>query len=96
MDDEDFKTPYITDTISNPPAVHQLLTKAKRNVWIVAINEGVPITFQGTLDELNCHQTPHGKSKVNISLYIMKIYQRTDLEEIRYIFDQVIPVVSHI
>ena len=65
-------------------------------MWIVAINGEEPITAQGALDEINSHQTPRGKSKVNISLFRRKIYQRTDLEEICSIFDQVRPVVLHI
>ena len=38
MDDEDFKIHYITDTLPDSPAGHQLPSQAKRNVWIVAIN----------------------------------------------------------
>ena len=78
------------------PAGHQLPSQAKRNVWIVAINGEEPITDQGVLDALNRHQTPRGKSKINISLCIRKSYQRTYLEEIRSRFDQVRPVVSHL
>ena len=48
------------------------------------------------LDELNRHQTPRVKSKINISLIIRKSYKSTYLEEIRSRFDQVRPVVSHI
>ena len=38
LDDEDFTIPYITDTVPNSPAGHQLRSQAKRNVWIVDIN----------------------------------------------------------
>ena len=38
LNDEDFTIPYITDTIPNSPAGHQLPSQAKQNVWIVAIN----------------------------------------------------------
>ena len=38
LDDEYFTIPYITDTIPNSPASHKLPSRAKRNVWIVAIN----------------------------------------------------------
>ena len=65
-------------------------------MWIVAINGKEPITAQGVLDELNRHQTLRGKPKIKISLCRRKSYQRTDLEEIRSIFDQVRPVVSHL
>ena len=65
-------------------------------MWIVAINEKYPITDQGALNELNRHQTPRVKSKVNISLCRRKSYQRTGLEYIRSRFDQVRYVVSHI
>ena len=65
-------------------------------MWIVTINGEEPITDQGVLDELNSHQTPRGKSKINISLCRRKSYQSTDLEEICSRFDQVIPVVSHL
>ena len=67
--DEDFTIPYITDTIPNSLVGQQLQLQVKRNLWIVAINgEEEPITTQGLLDELNLHQTPRGKSKINISL----------------------------
>ena len=96
MDDEDFTIPNITDTIPNLTAGHQLPSQAKQNVWIVAINEEEPITAQGVIDELNLHQTPRGKSKIEISLCRRKSYQITYLEEIRSRFDQVRPVVSHL
>ena len=48
------------------------------------------------LDELNPHQTPRGKSNININLCRRKIYQIIDLEEIRSRFDQFRPVVSHL
>ena len=38
LDDEDFTIPYITDTIPNLPAVHQLPSQSKINTWIVSIN----------------------------------------------------------
>ena len=60
------------------------------------INGEEPITSQGAIDELNRNQNPRGKSKVNTSLCRRKIYQRTDLEEICSIFDQVRPVVLHL
>ena len=65
-------------------------------MWIVAINGEEPITDQGVIDELNRHQTPQGKSKIKISLCSRNSYQRTDLVEIRSIFDQVRPVVLHL
>ena len=96
LDDEDCTIPYITYTIPNAPAGHQLPSQAKINVWIVAINVEEPITAQGVLDELNRHQNPRGKSKIKISLCRRKRYQRTDLEEILSRFDQVRPLVSHL
>ena len=60
LDDEYFTIPYITDTIPNPSASHQLPTQAERNLWIIDINGEDPITAQGVLDELNSHQTPRG------------------------------------
>ena len=65
-------------------------------MWIVAINGEYPITAKGVPDELNCHQTPRGKSNINISLCIRKSYQRKYLEEILSRFYQVRPVVSHL
>ena len=38
LDDEDFKIPYVTDTIPNSPVGHQLPTQAKQSVWIIYIN----------------------------------------------------------
>ena len=68
LDDEYFTIPYVTDTIPNSLAGHQLSTQDKQNVWIIAINGDELIPAQGALDELNLHQNPRGKSKVNISL----------------------------
>ena len=66
LDDKDFTIPNVTDIIPNLPAFHQLSTQSKLNVWIIAINGEDPITSQGVLDEINCHQTPCGRSKFNI------------------------------
>ena len=79
LDDEYFTITYITDTIPNSPAGHQIPSQAKQNLWIVAINGEEPITAQGVLNELNRHQTPRGKSNIKISLCRRKSYQRTDL-----------------
>ena len=96
MDDEYFIILYITDTIPKSPVGHQLPTQAKWNVWIIAINWEEPITTQCAFDVPNFHWTPHGKSKVNISIFRRQTHQRTDLEEIHSIFDQFRHVVSHI
>ena len=74
LDDEDSTIPYITDTIQNSSAVHQLPSKANINVWIIAINGEKSITSQGIPDELNCHQTPRVKSNIKINLCRRKIY----------------------
>ena len=68
VDDEDFTIPYITDTIPNPPAGHELPTQAKRNVCIISINGKDPITAQGALDETNHHKTPRENPR-SISVY---------------------------
>ena len=65
-------------------------------MWIMYINGEETIISQGVLDELNFHQTPRGKSKIKICLFRRKRYQRTDLKDIRSIFDQFRPVVSHL
>ena len=96
LDDEDFTIPYVTDIIPNSPASHILPTQAKKNGWIIAINGKYHIKYQGALDELNNNQNTRGKLKVKISLLGRKIYWRTYLEDIFSIFDQVIPVVSHL
>ena len=53
-----FKIPYITDTILNSPAGHQLPSQDKIYVCIIIINSEEPITAQGDLDDLNTHK-PH-------------------------------------
>ena len=63
---------------------------------MIAINGEDPSTDQVFIDELNDHQTPLGKSNIKISLFRSKRYQRIDLEDIRYKFDQFRPVVSHL
>ena len=96
LDYEYFKIPYITDTIPNPPDGNKLSTQAKHNVLSITINWEESIIAKGALDELNSHKNTRGKSKVKISLCIWKSYQRTDLEEICSIFDQLRSVVSHL
>ena len=96
MGDEYFTIPYLTDTMPNSPVGNELPTQANTYVWIISINGEEPIISIGPLDENNLHQTSRGKSKVKISLCRIKSYQKTDIEEIRYIYDQVRPVVSHI
>ena len=44
MGDDDFNIPYILETIPDSQAGHQLPSQSKKNVWIVDINGGVPIT----------------------------------------------------
>ena len=75
---------------------HKITAQAKRNMCIIVINVEEPITYQGAFYKPNRHQTPCGKSKVNISLCISNSYQITDLEDIHSKFDQVRPVVSHL
>ena len=65
-------------------------------MWFISINVEEPITAQGEFDEINSHQNPHGKSKINISLCIRNIYQRTDLEDICPIFYLSRPVFSNL
>ena len=96
LEDEEFTIPYVTDTIQNSLDVHQLPTKAEQNLRIMDINEEDPNTYQDALDELNHHQTPHGESKVNISLCRSKRYQRIYIEDICSRFYQVRIVVSHL
>ena len=94
--DEDFIIPYVTGTIPNLPAVHQLSIQDNKNVWIIDINGEEPITAQVALDELNHHKNPHGKSNVKIIICRRKSYHRTDLENICSVFDQFRPLVSHL
>ena len=65
-------------------------------MWIIYINGEESIAAQGALDEINCHQTPRIESKVKIRPCRRTSYQRTDLEEICSIFDQVISVVAYL
>ena len=43
MDDEDSTIPYVTYTIPNSPAGHQLPTQDKQKNWIISINGEDPI-----------------------------------------------------
>ena len=96
LDDEYFTIPCVIDTIPNSPVGHQLPTQSNKNVWVIAINGEDPNTAQGALDELQNYQTRCVKYKFNISLCRRKSYQRTDIDEIWSIFDQVRSVVSHV
>ena len=56
----------------------------------------ISITAQDVIDELQRYHNLRVKYKVNISICRTKSYQRTYLEEIWYIFDEFISVVSRI
>ena len=47
LDNEYFTIPYIIGTITNFPDGPQLTTKAKKNVFIIAINVEYPIIDTG-------------------------------------------------
>ena len=47
LHDKYFTIPYIIDTIPNLPAVRNLPTQAKNNLWVVAINGYETITEKG-------------------------------------------------
>ena len=68
MDDEYFTIPYVIYTIPNSPVGHKLPKQANKNVWIIAINVEEPITAQGVLIKLNCHQNPRENPR-SISVY---------------------------
>ena len=96
MDDYYFTIQYILDVIPKSPAGHKIPAQAKNNIRIITINVEDTITAKDTIYELkHCHNQC-GKYKVKIILSRNKIYQRTYIEEIRSIFYQVWPVVSHI
>ena len=82
LDDEYFTIPYFTDTIPNSSAGHQLPTLDKRNLWIISVNGEDPITDQGALDELNCHQI----SRVNTRSRSVNTEGRSTIEHILKIF----------
>ena len=87
LDDDDCTIPYITDTIPNSQASHQIPSQAKINLWIIDINFEEPITDQGVIDEINHHQTSQGKYKIKINICRRKSYQITYLEDICSKFD---------
>ena len=96
LDDEYFTITYVTYTIPSSPEGHQLTTQDEQNLLIIAINGEVPITAQGDIGELNLHQNKRGKYKVKTSLFRRTSYQRTDIEDICFVFDQFGPVNSHL
>ena len=80
MDDNEFTTPYIIETINNLTTYHQFPTQDNKNVWIISINREDPITTKGETDKLEQHQAQSRNSKVNISLCRKNIYQRTGIK----------------
>ena len=65
-------------------------------MWIISINGEDPVTSQGALNKLQRHQNQLGKTNLKVSIFIRKSYKRKNIEDIRSIFDQVRPVVSHL
>ena len=81
-----FTIPYDIHTIHSP-SCYQFPTQSKKIVCTIAIDGEEIITAQGALDKIHHNQTQWGKYKLNISIYRSNSYQRTDIEEIRSIFD---------
>ena len=50
LNDEYFTILYVVDTTPHSPAGHQLLTQAKKKVWVGSINVEDSIISQGALD----------------------------------------------
>ena len=94
MDENDFTISYIIDNITNSPEGHQLLPND--NVCIIYNNGEDPIPAKGSLGKLQCYHTQCENSESKISLYRKKIYQFTNIEEPRSIFDQIRPVISNL
>ena len=65
-------------------------------MWIIPINGEDLITAQATLDEVQHYQNQRWKSEVKISICRRKSYQKTDIEEIWFISDQVRPMVLYL
>ena len=74
FDHEYFTIPYVIDTIPNTSDGHKIPVQANKHVWIIAINGEYIITDQDALDELQHHNNQRGEYKVNIRLFIGKIY----------------------
>ena len=74
MDDSDFTTPYILDTIPKSPEVQQLPTQSKNNFWVISVYGEEPITTKGSIEKLKYYHYQHEKSKVKISFCRINIY----------------------
>ena len=68
MYDEYLKIPYVIGTFLNSPNSYQILTKDKKNMWIISINREDPRTNESSLDNLHHYQAQHGKYEVKMSL----------------------------
>ena len=73
--------------------VHQLPYKAYNILWVVGILGEENITYKLSLEDIKYHKPKKGKTKVKIFLCKIKCYQHTNLEELRYWFYQIIPVL---
>ena len=59
MDYDEFIITNIIDTIANYPPGHQILTQAKKNVCIIAINGDKTVITKGLIDEIKRYHTQH-------------------------------------
>ena len=61
LNGKDFIIPNLIDRIPNLPVFHKLLTQAKKNAWIIAMNVEETSTYQRVIDELQRHHIQCGK-----------------------------------
>ena len=80
LDNEEFTIPYITDTITNSPAGHQIQKQAKKKLWIIDINGWELIKARGAIDKPGNCQTTHGNQRL-ISVHAEGRYSRGNIQK---------------
>jgi hypothetical protein len=97
-DDKDFHIPFLLDPVlySDSPWFTEIPPLARRNMWIVTIDEEEPIMSTSFIDCLHHLQYPVEFRTATLILARRTYHTMTNYQEIRSNFNQMRPVISHL
>jgi hypothetical protein len=95
-DDQEYHIPFLDRVYVDSPWFNEIPPSARRNMWIVAINDEEPIMGTSFIDYLHHLQDPVEVRFATLILARRTCNTMTNFQELRSQFDQMRPVISHL
>jgi hypothetical protein len=95
-DDQEYHIPFLDRVYVDSPWFHEIPPSARRNMWIVSIDEEEPIMGTSFIDYLHHIQDPVEVRTATLILARRTSHTMTNFQELRASFDQMRPVISHL